>query len=219
MPSYTLDSLQDNEKFTSSLGECLVSLKSKVKNRIFEKGFSGAGEDLLFTLLSIKPGNRVDAQTAFQHRWIGGKPKLSANLGTSGLQRTRRTRSTNDLSSLNERVGVIGPSMEFPHERKNAPGEIGVELQSDQTGVVSHKSVRRPLQIDTSGNDTRDDRRRRQFLPPVEPLTPSLAGAKTLLDEGDKLLSMANANNTVKRNISPMSPMSPIKHKNTKKEK
>ncbi len=216
MPAYDLSSLRDEKQMLKLLGECIISVKAEVKKRISEKGLSGAGEDLLLSLLDFNPQTRPSAQTAFQHRWVGGKPKLTGSLGAGSLRRTRRTRSTNDLMSLDERSHMTSPPMQFPHERKDGPDQAdaeanGTEKMSGEGGdAAADGGMRRPPRIDTSA----DGQRRRQFLPPVEPLTPSVAGAKTMLDEGQKLLSIANANNAVKRsNPTPMSPISPLQRK------
>ena len=70
------------------------------------------------------------------------------------------------------------------------------------------KQIRRPPGINTNINAFQGGRRK-PFLPPVEPLTPSIAGAKVFVDEGSKMVMTAEQNNATKRIRTPMSPMSP----------
>ena len=70
------------------------------------------------------------------------------------------------------------------------------------------KQTRRPPGIITNVNAL-EGGRRKPFLPPVEPLTPSIAGAKVFVDEGSKMVMSAEQNNATKRFRTPMSPLSP----------
>ena len=221
MPAYDTSNFDTPDFFLEKVKEAIPQVRTAVKNRMKEKVLNGAGEDLLFRILELDPTKRRSAQESYTHRWVGGKPRIGAATNLS-LSRTRRTRSTNDLRTLEG--AILGKPMEFPHEaeeknrgaskQKEAdavqilePNE-GLSKEADEANSTPKKMSMRPPTIDTTVGLMQGGRRR-PFLPPVEPLTPSIAGAKVFLDEGRKMVSNAEQNNSTKRHPTPMSPMSP----------
>ena len=229
MTAYDMDGNDHRDTFSSLIDTSIQRGKQAVKVQMKEKLLSGAGEDLMFLLLDPNPKCRPNAQIAYQHRWVGGKPRARGATGTMGMTRTRRTRSTNDLLTLDERGRVPAIPMQFPHENEQAKPKVAYEEQDSATkagseinnvteGIAatsvgdppkSKLDPRRPPQIDTSCGGLAAGGRRRHILPPVEPMTPSIAGARSMLDEGAKLAKIADSNNQVKRIPTPVSPLGP----------
>ena len=238
MPPYDTKNFNTPDVFLEKVTNMIPMARSAVKGRMKMKLLNGAGEDLLFQILELDPTKRRGAQDAYTHRWVGGKPRAGAT-GNLTLRRTRRTRSTNDLRTL-DALDRRSP-LEFPHEtdqkKRDAEKRKKKIIQKDSEGLlnINHiigsktmenieadaeemkevnvmktptKQIRRPPGINTDINAFQGGRRK-PFLPPVEPLTPSIAGAKVFVDEGSKMVMTAEQNNATKRIRTPMSPMSP----------
>ena len=202
MSSYKVEVLSDADHFVSNVAASKDALFKILDTDEDCSHISTACKELLKGMLNIDPRARTSIAEAFTSKWIGGKIPPRPSHGEKTPSPLKRNKSFNDkLSPMGFSPGSKSPG--------SSPGSGGRRRSPLSFGPTTTPSPKRgdlgqrrqvSIEIDTAigkqgvaaSPQTVANRAKQALLtlPPIDaPDTPKIAGAKKILNHGDRLLS------------------------------